>query len=90
MDEMVAPAALFLELTSPDDEAVLTENTVEVTGETTPDAVVSVNGQPVEVGADGNFEMTVTLEEGPNFLEVVASDFAGNRVEEIRAVIHLP
>lgn len=90
VEETVTPVPFFLTVTSPEDETTVTADSMEVTGETTPDAVVSVNGEPVEVDASGNFTVTVELVEGPNFLEVVASDFAGNEVQEIRAVIYLP
>ena len=88
VEDVGTPVALFLEITSPDDESVLTSDSVEVTGRTVPDAVVSVNGEPVEVDADGGFTVTVTLGAGPNFIEVVTSDFSGGQIEEIRSVIY--
>ena len=77
------PVAFFLQVTTPEDESVLDGAFAEVTGKTTPDAVVSVAGEPAEVNAEGIFTVTVQLQEGPNVLEVVASDFDGEKAEEI-------
>jgi hypothetical protein len=40
--------------------------------------VVSVNDAIVIAAGDGSFKATIPLEEGPNLVEVVASDEAGN------------
>ena len=83
------PTELFLELASPQDESVVTTDSVTVSGVTTPDAVVSVNGEPVEVNALGEFSVAAVLIEGPNLIEVVASDLSSQKRAEI-AVIYLP
>ena len=85
-----APAGLFLEVTEPLDESVVTTSPVRVSGTTVPDAVVSVNGEIVEVDEQGNFTTVVALEEGPNIIEVVASDLEGNEVSKILAIIYVP
>jgi Glucodextranase, domain B len=59
-------------------------------GTTTPNAVVSVNGQLATVGAKGNFQLTLTLDEGPNVIEVVASDVNRNELSAILSVIYQP
>ena len=84
------PDAFFLLVTTPEDESVLDGAFAEVTGRTTPDAVVSVAGEPAEVNSEGIFTVTVQLQEGPNVLEVVASDFDGEKAEEIITVIYAP
>lgn len=50
---------------------------VRVLGVTRPDAMVAVNGIPVDVAADGTFQHDLILEEGPNLVEVVATDLLG-------------
>ena len=60
-----------------------------VRGETTPDAVVSINGDAVEVDVLGQFAALVELIEGPNLIEVVASNLTEQRQVEI-VVISLP
>jgi len=44
----------------------------------------------VNVGQDGKFTVAVTLEEGPNFIEVTASDQQGNEKSSSVAVIYVP
>jgi len=83
----ITPAAFFLKVTAPQDESVVTTGTVQVTGETTPNAVVTVNSQLAEVDADGRFQVSLNLTEGPNLIEVVASDFSNNQFRELRTVI---
>lgn len=52
--------------------------------------MVSVNGDLVEVDATGKFQTAVTLDEGPNIIEVVASDENGNELGVILSVIYEP
>ena len=82
------PTELFLTLDSPEDETVVSTESVSVTGMTNPDAVVSVNGQIVDVGALGEFSASVVLLEGPNLIEVVASDLS-SQVSANLAVIYI-
>lgn len=86
----VAPAAFFLQVLTPEDQIVVHEKTLRVAGRTTPDAVVSVNGLVVNVDADGNFVVMLGLEEGPNAIEVVASDFQGNQTGQVLMVVYAP
>jgi hypothetical protein len=65
----------------------VTTAAIQVTGETTVDAVVTVNGQIAEVDAIGRFQVAITLVEGPSTIEVIASDFSGNQAQELRNVI---
>lgn len=83
-----APETFFLEIITPKDESVVQDAVVLVQGRTAPDAVVSVEGQPVEVDGSGNFFATVTLEEGPNSIEVIASDFQGNHESRLISLIY--
>lgn len=83
-----APTGFFLEIITPKDESVIQESSVQVRGRTVPDAVVSVNGQPVEVDGSGNFSVTITLEQGPNSIEVIASDFRGNQQSRVISLIY--
>ena len=85
-----ASIGFFLKVTEPKDESIVTSSVIPVGGTTSPDAVVSVNGEVVEVDERGNFTTMVTLEEGPNIIEVIASDFEGNKESTILAVIYIP
>ena len=84
------PVGLFLEVTEPLDESVVTTSPVRVSGTTIPDVVLSVNGEIVEVDEQGNFTIMVALEEGPNIIEVIASDLEGNEVSKILVIFYIP
>ena len=81
---------LFLQITNFPKESVVRTNTVDLAGRTSPDALVSVNGVLVDVDADGAFAATVTLNEEPNLVEVIASDFRGNQVSAVLTIIYIP
>ncbi len=68
---------LTLRLLAPLDGAGVEIGAVGVLGKTRPDAVVAVNGVPVEVDATGTFRHDLILEDGANLIEVVASDLLG-------------
>ena len=61
-----------------------------MSGVTSPDAVVSVNGVLVDVDAEGTFTIAISLKGGTNVIEVIASDFRGNQVSAILTIIHIP
>jgi len=85
---------LFLEVTGPEDESEVATSTIAVSGTTIPDAVVSVWVDSVveiaEVDEDGNFSVMVNLEEGPNIIEVIASDWEGNEESTTLIVFYIP
>lgn len=85
-----APTAIALEIREPKDESILARSPARVSGITALDAIVSVNGNIVEVAEDGTFSASVNLLEGPNFLEITASDYGGNQASKIITVIYLP
>ncbi len=72
-------AGLSLVVTQPQDNYITNANTVEVRGRTNPAAVVSVNEGVAIADNQGNFAVTVTLNEGPNIIDVVTSDDAENQ-----------
>ena len=80
----------FLTVTQPADNSIIDADKVEVKGRTSPGAVVSVNGELAEVDEEGNFTMMVVLEEGPNIIEVIASDLEGNEESRTLVIIYAP
>ena len=71
-------------ITSPLDGGFTREKNVTVVGTTEKNATVTVNGTPVNVTAfTGAFNLTVELSEGDNFIEVVATDRAGNQGRKV-------
>ena len=80
----------FLTVTQPSSESITDAEEVEVIGITLPGAIVTVNGELAEVDNQGNFTTLVSLEEGPNLIEVVASDLEGNQDNYSSAIIFVP
>ncbi len=88
--EGALPSELFLEITEPADESVVSQATVTVRGLTTPDAIVSIGGQTVDVDAQGEFAVEITLEPGPNIIELVASNLEGMEESTLISLIYIP
>lgn len=75
--EELSGDTLPLEITGIRDRAVVDAPAIAFWGDTAPDAFVTVNGVPVEVSKYGAFVVDIPLEDGANFIEVLASDFQG-------------
>jgi hypothetical protein len=82
--------SLLLKIDEPQDESTVYTSEIEVKGTTTPDAEVSVNGEVVDVDAEGNFSTIVALQEGLNQIEIVASDYEGKKASRILTVTYIP
>lgn len=82
--------ALSLRVDSPADEAIVSTNSLSVSGVTAPGAVVSVNGKLANVNQTGAFQYTLALVEGPNVIEIVASDANGSEMSSILSVDYEP
>ncbi len=86
-----ATGDLFLQMTSPaTDEMFVTDSSFEFEGRTTVDALVSVNDAVLEVDEEGRFAYQMALEEGPNVIEVIASNALGQQFDEVLLVIYEP
>ena len=84
------PTPLFLTIVEPANGSVVAVNTVTILGKTTADAVVSINGEPVDVDPNGDFSVTVTLEEGSNVFDIIATDEAGDEETSQLVVSFVP
>jgi hypothetical protein len=78
--------SLTLQVTQPIDGSTLNTSTVTVQGQTVPAATVTVRDQIGAADGNGDFSIPLTLEEGPNFLDIAALDNNGNRAEIILMV----
>ncbi len=69
-----AQAEVPLTLTSPVDQSVVTNRSVDVRGQTAPGAKIVVLTQSREIGAvaasDGSFSTSITIDDGENVVEV--------------------
>lgn len=79
--------ALSLHLLWPQDGVNVEDGVVTVIGVTPPDAIVTVNGEVVSVNVFGVFRVVLLLVEGPNVIEVIASDLLGNGATAQRTVV---
>lgn len=76
------PEANALTISSPDDEALINDNSVTISGQTTANSTVLVvweqDEQVVAADTSGNFSLVVDLVAGYNVITVYAYDTPGN------------
>ncbi|MBT3994786.1 MAG: hypothetical protein HOF01_03215 [Chloroflexi bacterium] len=80
---------LPLEISGIKDHAIIEEAAVAFWGDTAPDAFLTVNGEPVHVSEYGAFVIDFPLEDGANFIELLASDFQGRTTRRSFTVVSL-
>ena len=71
---------LWLRILSPAEAAIVDIPQVEVTGEALAETILSINDEILLVPADGVFHQMISLEEGANLIEFVASNYNGDEV----------
>ena len=81
---------LSLVILSPLDGSVVNTSIVEVVGEAPAGAVISIGDDILIVGADGRFKHIVSLQEGPNVIEILASDASGNEAYLMLSIFYEP
>jgi hypothetical protein len=64
--------------------------TIDVSGVTAPNAILSINGELALVGPDGAFKVKVNLTPGPNLIEVIATDLSGGAKYAPITVVYVP
>ncbi len=82
------PQPFVLLVTEPRDQSIVSASTLRLSGRTGPSAVVTVKGVGVAVDTAGLFSTTVTLEPGPNIIDVVATSADGQSLSTVIAVIY--
>jgi len=85
-DDTTAP---FLQLTTPEDGAILREATVRVAGAIEKDAALFLNGSSVQVSSGGVFEIEHPLKDGANEIILEAKDLARNTSRIRRTVTYV-
>jgi len=85
-------AAFSLNLTSPEDNSISEEETIEVSGTTAPGAIVVIlyqEGEKIlEADSEGKFSTEITLAGGPNEIMISAYDQEGNEAEKTLTVVY--
>ena len=84
------PQPFLLLISEPEDQSVLSDPLLRISGRTGPEAIASVNGVSVDVDLFGGFFTTVSLEPGPNIIDVVATNDDGQVLSTVIAVIYRP
>lgn len=80
----------LLLVTEPENESIVSVSVLRLAGRTGPNAIVSINGRSVPVDRFGYFSATVALDEGPNVIDVVATNDDGRTLSTVLAVIYRP
>ena len=83
-------AGFWLQVLSPLDEAIVNTPQVDVNGFVPAGAVVSINEEILIVGIDQQFKTIVSLDEGPNLVEIIASDENGNEISVLLTITYEP
>lgn len=79
-----------LTVVNPSRDLTVTAAALEVTGQTSARAEVFVNEKETMADDDGKFTVAITLEEGENYLTIVATDEDGKVAEVERVVTYEP
>ncbi len=87
---MESDALPFLVVRTPSEEAVLSDTTVLVSGNTEKDIILTVQGQTVEVAADGEFEFYYKPVKGENKIAVEATNRTGKVSKVERTITFYP
>jgi len=79
-----------LEVKAPQDDIVVDSPQIILEGIASLGAVISIEDEIILVGTDGKFQATIFLEEGPNLIEILASDELDNQIFKTLIVIYQP
>jgi hypothetical protein len=84
--------AFSLTVTSPEDNALYAEETIEVSGATAPGAIIVIlyqEGEKIlEADSEGKFSTEITLAGGANEIKISAYDQEGNEAEKTLTVVY--
>ncbi len=76
----------FLEVTSPNNQAIVEVETVRVVGKTDPEAKVMINNQEIQVDVSGNFSAELKLTESANNITITSTSKYGKITTDSRTV----
>ena len=86
------PVSLFLEISSPEDNVLVYEDNIVISGKTGPETTVIISSQDNDTGLqaskDGEFSKVFQLSRGANIIEVTAFDTEGNSKTVTRSVYY--
>ncbi|EKE15420.1 MAG: hypothetical protein ACD_12C00029G0004 [uncultured bacterium] len=73
---------IFLQVDEPKNNITVNNPIVNISGKTISNAYIFINEQELKADINGSFSSATTLEEGENYILIVASDDLGNSVEK--------
>jgi hypothetical protein len=79
--EIAKTNQITLKIISPTDGATVSSSSIVVKGITSPFAEVFVNDSEITADKNGNFSVNMAMEDGDNYIVVVATDPDGNSAE---------
>ncbi len=74
----------------PENLMTVTTNTISLTGRTTDSSELAVNGEPVTIQPNGDWQKTIVLQPGLNAFEITAKKFLGRETKIVRQIIYQP
>ncbi|MGI6278541.1 MAG: hypothetical protein ACOYJ8_01870 [Patescibacteria group bacterium] len=85
-------SSVFVDVSAPEEGAIVDQDEVLVTGQTLPEAVVVIiypEGETIVLAdEDGNFKGTALLVGGANEIKVTAYDYQGDKKEVLLTVVY--
>lgn len=87
---VLPPQPFFLMVTQPEDQSVVSQSPIMLAGRTSAGSVLSVNGVSVPVDSLGIYSIQITLDAGPNIIDVLATSGDGDVLSAVIAVIYRP
>lgn len=87
---VVTSGSISLAISSPVNNITVTSSSLVVRGKTAPKSEVFVNDAETKADTNGNFSVTLTLDEGENYILVVANDANGNFSEKELTITYTP
>jgi len=88
--EATRVSGITLSLSAPSNNSTVSNASITVRGKTVAGAEIFVNDEETKADASGNFSLSIPLDEGENYLLVVANDAAGNYAEKELTVTYSP
>jgi hypothetical protein len=69
------------------DMQVIAASPLVLIGQAIPDSVLTINENVILMDETGTFSIELPLEEGPNILEITASNTAGDQIEAVITIV---
>jgi hypothetical protein len=80
----------YIKIDQPAEGGIQRQSPIELRGQSEAGAKLELDGQPLEVAADGSFKAEYRPKPGANQLTIKATDTAGNVTERSRAFVFMP